>query len=89
MSGQRGALLRAFGPIVAAAEDEAGTVVYGVHEDNAEADVLWFYEEYTDDEAFATHRNSDTFARARPAIHALLAAPPEINLLTVVRAKRS
>jgi len=55
-----------------------------VHEDIADPDALWFYEAYTDDDAFAAHRRSETFERARPAIHALLAAPPEINFLTVV-----
>jgi len=69
---------------VSAAEREPGTSVYAVHEDTADPDALWFYEVYTDDDAFAAHRHSETFARARPAIHALLAAPPEINRLTVV-----
>ena len=81
--------MHAFAPIVDAVADESGTLVYTLHEDNGDDDVLWFYEVYIDDAAFVTHRNSAAFAAARPAIHALLASAPEINLLTEVTAKRS
>ncbi|HMK13317.1 MAG TPA: putative quinol monooxygenase [Acidimicrobiales bacterium] len=86
-SGKRDELVTAFKPLLDAVQEEAGTLVYILHKDNGDEDVLWFYEVYTDDAALAAHSKSDTFKSLGPALAPLLAGRPEMNLLSPVSIK--
>ena len=56
--GKRDELIEALGTHFPNVEEEAGTVIYAMHADNDDADVIWFYELYTDQDAFAAHSGS-------------------------------
>ena len=86
-SGRRDDLVAALAPLSEAVEDEAGTEVYAVHLDTGDADVVWFYELYGDDAALAAHSGSEAMKSAGGALAEVLAGPPEITLLSPVRAK--
>jgi quinol monooxygenase YgiN len=86
-AGQRDALVAAFQDIAKAVDSEEGTLVYAIHTSTSEADVVWFYELYTDQDAFTAHRRSDAMKAAGPTLAPLMAGQPEVILLDPVRAK--
>ena len=86
-SGKRDELVTALKPVLDAVHEEAGTLVYVLHKDNGDEDVLWFYEVYTDEAALAAHSSSDTFKALGPALAPLLAGRPEMHLLSPVSSK--
>lgn len=59
-----------------AAHSEHGTEVYSFHVDRADADVVWAFELYSDDEALGTHGQSPAVAELFGALGGLLAEPP-------------
>ena len=80
--GQRDALVKVMDQLVDAAEAEAGTEVYVLNLDNKDANVIWFYELYTDGDAFTAHGKSDTMKAIGSQLGGLVAGPVELNLLT-------
>ena len=56
-------------------KDEPGCLRFDVVRDNDDPDHYLFYEVYRDDDAFATHRDSDHFARWREAADVCLSEP--------------
>jgi quinol monooxygenase YgiN len=66
---------------------EDGTLIYILHRDNNDENVLWFYELYTDQAALGVHSNSDTMKALGPALGGLLAGRPEMTFLTPVGGK--
>lgn len=86
-SGRRDELVAALAPLSEAVEGEEGTQIYAVHLDAGDADVVWFYELYTDQDALAAHSGSEAMKAAGGALGELLAGAPEITLLSPVRAK--
>lgn len=85
--GKRAELIDALRPLVAGTEAEEGTLTYTLLEEAADADVVWFYEQYADDAALAAHSSSEAMKAAGPALGALLAGRPELHILTKVAAK--
>jgi quinol monooxygenase YgiN len=85
--GRRDDLVAAFGEMFTQVESEGGTEVYVLHEDLADADVLWVYELYTDGDAATAHGQSEVMGRAMTEWGDLLGAAPEINMATPVQAK--
>ena len=85
--GKRDELTTAFKVILDAVQEESGTLVYILHRDNSEEDVLWFYELYTDKDALGAHMASDTFKSLGASLGPLLAGRPEMHLLTPVGGK--
>lgn len=59
--GQRDALLAAFEEFLPNVEDEEGTEIYALLLDEADADVLWVFELYTDHAALDIHSSSPAF----------------------------
>ncbi len=73
--------------MVAAAQDEAGTVQYVLHQDVADATSFWVYEVYEDQAAFDAHMGSDVMASVMAAIGDKLGGPFALHTLTPLAAK--
>ena len=85
--GKRDELVEALGPLHEAVAGEEGTEIYALHLDAADADVVWFYELYTDGDALAAHGGSEAMKAMGPRFASLLAGRPELIFLTPVQAK--
>jgi (4S)-4-hydroxy-5-phosphonooxypentane-2,3-dione isomerase len=66
-------LIAAFQPVFELVEQEPGTLVYVLHRSKDDPDLFWVTELYTDDDAFAAHRQSDAMANATPTLGELIA----------------
>ncbi len=73
--------------MIVAAEEETGLEIYSVHRVDDEPGVYYFFELYTDGDAFAVHGKGDGMKAAMGAVGGLLAARPEIIKATPVAAK--
>lgn len=80
-------LLGAVGKLVAATEDEPGTVQYVSHTEEADPSAVWFYEVYADKAAFDAHAGSAAMAEAMGAFAGLLGGPPEMHVLSIAARK--
>jgi len=85
--GKRDELVAALRQMIDAANAESGTVQYLLHTDDNDADVVWFYERYSDAAAFETHRSSEAMKAVGLAVRDLAAGRPELTMLTVVDGK--
>lgn len=64
-------------------ETEEGTEVYVLHDDAANADVLWMYELYRDGDALQAHSSSPAMLELFGVLGGdLMGAPPELSMLT-------
>jgi quinol monooxygenase YgiN len=69
-------------------EDEAGTILYILHDDAGDPDVLWMYEAYADQEGFQAHSASPAMMELFGTLGGdLMGAPPELIMVTPRRAK--
>jgi autoinducer 2-degrading protein len=66
-------LLEALRPLLDQADDEPGTLVYAMNRSTKEPDVLFFYELYSDRDAFHAHARTETMAAAGPVLEELVA----------------
>ena len=80
--GQRDALVKVMDQLVDAAADEPGTEIYVINLDAKDANVVWFYELYTDNDALQAHSASDTMKAIGGQLGGLLGGAPELNFLT-------
>jgi quinol monooxygenase YgiN len=87
VEGKRDELVATLDRLLEAVAGEEGTEVYALHLDSADADVVWFYELYTDMDALTVHGGSEAMQAVGPDLSALLAGRPELTFLTPVRAK--
>jgi quinol monooxygenase YgiN len=87
LEGKRAELATAMQVALANAEGEAGTEKYILHEDGANAEVLWMYEIYTDGDALAAHGSSPAFKEFGKSIGHLVAGRPEITILNPIGGK--
>jgi len=85
--GKRDELVEQLGKLVVAAEDEPGTLVYSVNLSNTEPDVVYFFEMYADQDAFAAHGKSDAFKAAGAGLGELLGGRPELHICELAVAK--
>jgi quinol monooxygenase YgiN len=85
--GKRDQLIDALEGALANAESEAGTLMYILHEDSKEPDVVWFYEMYTDQDALTAHGSSDAFKAVGAAVGPFIGSRPEITYLKPVGGK--
>jgi quinol monooxygenase YgiN len=85
--GKRDEVVAALSPMVDAVKDEPGTLVYAMHTDNAEADVIWFYEVYDSQDSLAAHSGSQAMKEAGGRLAGLVGGRPELFMLTPVAAK--
>ena len=68
-------------------ETEPGTLKYILTEDQAQEDVLWMYEEYTDQAALDSHGSSDAMKALGGSIGPFLAGRPELFFTSVAGGK--
>ena len=85
--GKRDDLVAAFGPMMEAVNEEAGTEVYILNLDNGDENVAWVYELYTDADAMGLHGGSDAMAALFGALGDLLDGAPELIMTTPVAGK--
>jgi quinol monooxygenase YgiN len=85
--GKRAELVAALQAMVDATNDEPGTIQYLLHTDDGDADVVWFYERYTDAAAVDAHRSSEAMKTVGLAVRDLAAGRPELTMLTLVSGK--
>ena len=82
--GRRDEVLEVFRLAVACTREEAGTLVCTMHVDRTDPNVIWFYDEYVDDEAMEAHRRNPAIARITAGLDGLLAHQPETFVLDLV-----
>jgi quinol monooxygenase YgiN len=85
--GQRDALIAALQPLVDAVDAEAGTLRYIVHTDVSDPDVVWFYEQYTDNDAFGAHGSSEAMKALGPAVGEFAGGKVDLHILAPVGGK--
>ncbi len=85
--GERDALAAGLQGAIDATADEPGTLLYLLHVDPNDADVLWMYELYESDEALKTHQDGDAFKALGGLIGPHLAGRPELSFITPVTGK--
>jgi quinol monooxygenase YgiN len=85
--GKRDELVQVLQGALDTAQAEEGTLVYLLHADTADPDVLWMYEVYADDAALGAHTSSDAFKALGPSIAPLLAGRPELTFLAPIGGK--
>lgn len=67
--------------------NEPGTEVYVLHEDRDDANVLWFYEVYSDSDSLKTHGGSDMMKSMGKVFAPLLAGRAELIRLKPLAGK--
>ena len=87
LPGMRDEVAAVLGEVAAATENEPGTLFYAMNLDKTEADVIWFYEMYSDDEALAAHGTSEIMKAAGAKLRDKAAGRPELHFLDVVTGK--
>jgi quinol monooxygenase YgiN len=75
-------LVAVLAEVVAATASEPGTLQYVCLQDNANPDMVWMYEMYSDQAAVDAHMGGAVFQAAFPKIRKLLAGAPEFNNVT-------
>jgi quinol monooxygenase YgiN len=85
--GKRDEVIEVLGSHFPNVEEEPGTVMYVLHADSQNDDVIWFYELYTDQDALAAHSGSAGMKEVGGKLGGLLAGRPEITVATPVKAK--
>ncbi len=86
-AGQRDALRAELAKMFPVVAEEAGTQAYVLHDDLGDADTVWMYELYVDDEALAVHSGSAAMAEMFTSLAGLVAEPPMLVLARPVEAK--
>ena len=87
LPGKRDEVVDVLRDVVAAAENEPGTLLYAMNVDKGDDDVIWFYELYTDDAAFGAHGGSEAMKEAGGKLRDKAAGRPEIRVLELVAGK--
>jgi quinol monooxygenase YgiN len=83
--GLRAALLDVVNRYTDGLEEEPGTEVFVVSVDPDDADVVWLYEIFRDEDAQLAHRASSGFATLMEEMPELLAQPPGVLRLDPLR----
>jgi quinol monooxygenase YgiN len=83
--GRRAALLDALNRYADGLAEEPGTEVFVVSVDPDDADVVWLYEIFRDEQAQLAHRASEGFAALMEEMPPLLAQPPGVLRLDPLR----
>jgi quinol monooxygenase YgiN len=85
--GKRDELVAVLEKIFPQVEQEPGTEAYVLHADAGDANVVWFYELYSDNDALASHGKSDAMKEMFGGAAGLVGAAPEMHMVTPLRAK--
>jgi quinol monooxygenase YgiN len=82
LPGKRPEMMAALQAMVDQAATEPGTLVYVMHEDLDDENVVWTYELYTDQAARDAHGASPAMAAIGPALGALIGGAPQLIRLS-------
>jgi len=85
--GKRDELVKALEAAIDNANTEAGTLLYILHIDPKDADSVYFYELYTDQDALSAHGSSPRFKEIGATLRDLAGGRPELTVLTPVSGK--
>lgn len=86
VDGRRDDAIAAFAPMFDHVRaNEEGTLVYALHKDQGDPNVLWFYELYDGQDSLTAHSNSDTMKSLQ--LKGVLAGRPELIMLEPASAK--
>lgn len=85
--GKGAELAEAFAAAFEHVNKESGTRYYILHADASNADVLWVYELYENQEAANAHMTADWFAPFSKTLAPLLGGKPEMHFLTPIQGK--
>ncbi len=85
--GKRADVIAGMASMITHVASEPGTAVYTLLEDQADADVMWVYEEYTDQAALDAHSSSDAMKALGGSIGPFLAGRPELFFTSVAGGK--
>lgn len=85
--GKRDELAKALQAALDTAQGEVGTEAYILHEDASDANLLWMYEMYTDQDALGVHMGSEAFKALGPSIMPFLAGRPELIFVKPIGGK--
>jgi quinol monooxygenase YgiN len=83
--GRRPALLDVLNTYADGLAEEPGTEVFIVHVDPDDADIVWLYEVFRDEQAQVAHRSASGFAVLMQELPELLASPPGILRMDPLR----
>ena len=83
--GQRPALLDMLNTYADGLAEEPGTEIFVVSLDSDDANIVWLYEMFRDEEAAEAHRASAGFAVMMSQMPGLLAAPPAVLSMEPLR----
>ena len=86
-AGQRDAFTEAVQPGLATAQSEAETLTYIFHHDASDADVVWFYELYANQDAMNAHMTADWFGPFSQTLAPFMGGRPEMFFLTPLGGK--
>lgn len=79
---QKEYFIEKFGAMITAVNDEAGTEIYILNFEQANENIAWIYELYTDADAMSTHSSSDAMAGLLGALGDVMDGAPEMIVLT-------
>ncbi len=68
-------------------QSEDGTLLYLLHTDPKDEEVVYFYEMYTDQDALVAHSSAEWFKAFGPTLAPFLAGRPEMQFLAPVSGK--
>jgi quinol monooxygenase YgiN len=85
--GKRADAAAALTEVVEATQEESGTVLYILHEDSKDENLLWMYELYDDQAALDSHMTSAAFGAMFAKLGELVSGRAEMNFLTPVTGK--
>ena len=85
--GRRADLLAALDNMLLAVNEEEGTEIYAFNLDAADENVLWLYEQYTDEAALAAHSSSEAMMALLTEAGDLLGDAPLMVATTPVGGK--
>jgi quinol monooxygenase YgiN len=87
LPGKRDELVAGLQTALANVESESGTLTYILHLDTKDEDVVWFYEYYSDEAAFAAHGSSEGMKAVGAALRNVAGGRPELTILKPVGGK--
>ncbi len=85
--GSRDELVAAFEPMLEQVNKEAGTEIYILCSDQADENLVWVYELYSDSDAMGAHSSSETMATLLGVVGGLLEGEPGFHILTPIAGK--
>ena len=85
--GKGGELAEAFKAAFQHVNAEGGTRYYILHADKSDADVLWVYEMYENQDAANAHMSADWFAPFSKSLAPFMGGRPEMHFLAPIAGK--